>query len=233
MPNQLKAIIFDVDGTLADTERYAHFPACNDAMAALDLPFHWDWATYLRLFHAIVGNANRLRSFLKEQGYEPETIETYANRFIPLKQSIYIEKYLPRVALRKGVKTIMHEAVDRGLQLAIVSSSHESQIRALLEARFFEFSPHFKHVFGKESGRKTENDGFLHKKCLLALGLPPEEVLVIEDAPDGLKAALCAHLPTAVFYNEYTFGADFAGAKLVAPSISHFDLQTLEAICFG
>jgi beta-phosphoglucomutase-like phosphatase (HAD superfamily) len=115
--------------------------------------------------------------------------------------------------------------------MAIVSSSHESQIRALLQAQFAEFLPHLNHVFGKESGRKTENDGFLHKKCLHALGLAPEEVLVIEDAPDGLKAALCAHLPTAVFYNEYTFGSDFAGAKLVAPGIHHFDLEALEAIC--
>ena len=118
------------------------------------------------------------------------------------------------------------------MRLAIVSSSHESQIKALIKAQFPEFSPHIEFVFGKESGRKTENDGFLHKKCLSALDLPPEAVLVIEDARDGLEAAQCANIPTAVFYNEYTFGTNFAGARLVAPSIAHFDLEMLEAICF-
>ncbi len=233
MPNKLKAIIFDVDGTLADTEKYAHFPACNDAIASIGLPFQWDWEGYIQLFHTVGGNASRLRLYLGKLGYAPEETEDYVKKFTPVKQKFYIERYLPQVALREGVKDIMQQAVDKDLKLAIVSTSHESQIKALLKAQFTEFLPHISFVFGKESGRKTENDGFLHKKCLASLELPPEEVLMIEDAQDGLEAAVCAGIPTAVFYNEYTYGSNFAGARLVAPSISHFDLAGLERICMG
>lgn len=232
MPSKLKAIIFDVDGTLADTERYAHFPACNDAIAEIGLPFQWDWEGYIKLFHTVGGNANRLRLYLKQLDYEPDEIEAYVKKFTPHKQSFYIEKYLPTVKLREGVKTIMQQAVDRGLKIAIISTSHESQIKALLKAQFPEFLPYIEFVFGKETGRKTENDGLLHKKGLEELGLPADQVLMIEDAQDGLEAALCAQIPTAVFYNEYTYGSHFAGAKLVAPSIRHFDLEDLERICF-
>lgn len=232
MPYKLKAIIFDVDGTLANTEKYAHFPACNDAIAEIGLPFQWDWDGYIKLFHTVGGNANRLRLYLKQLGYSPEETEDYVSKFTPAKQRFYIERYLPQVALRKGIKDIMQQAVDKGLKLAMVSTSHESQITALLNAQFTEFLPHISFVFGKESGRKTENDGFLHKKCLAALELPPEQVLMIEDAQDGLEAAVCAGIPTAVFYNEYTYGSDFTGARLVAPSIQHFNLNDLEKIIF-
>ena len=107
MPYDLKAIIFDVDGTLADTEKYSHFPSCNDAIAAIGLPFQWDWKTYLDLFHSIGGNTNRLRFYLEKLGYSAEEVEGFVERFAPLKQSFYIDKYLPRVKIRTGVKSIM------------------------------------------------------------------------------------------------------------------------------
>lgn len=228
----LKAIIFDVDGTIADTERYGHLPASNEAMKQLGLDLEWDWATYKTWINTIPGNVNRLVRNLTDLGYSNKEIEAYACEFAPLKQSIYINEYLPKIKLRKGIVTMMQQAVDANIQLAIVSTSYESQIKALLKAQLPTFYPLFDPILGKESGRKTENDGFLFKKCLSKLGLKPNETIVIEDSLSGLEAALSAGIPTAVFYNDYTKDSEFHGAKIIAPSIADYNLSQLIDSCF-
>jgi beta-phosphoglucomutase-like phosphatase (HAD superfamily) len=231
MSKNLKALIFDVDGTIADTEQYGHLPASNDAMKELGLDIVWTWNVFKGWINTIPGNANRLIHSLKERNVPQKEIDKLCEAFIPLKKKIYIEKYLPNLKLRKGIVSLMKEALSRGVKLAVVSTSHETQIRALLESQLSEFYPHFNPIFGKETGRKTENDGFLHKKCLSKLAVSANEAIVIEDAQNGLDAAQCAEIPTAVFYNDYTYGSCFNYARLVAPSAERFNLESLTNIC--
>lgn len=228
---RLKALIFDVDGTLADTERYGHLPACNDAFRELGLPLHWSWEEFKAMLH-IPGNANRLRRVLTQHStLNGDEIEAVVQDFAELKQKIYIETYLPRLPLRPGIRRIIAEAVEQQVNLAIVSTSHERQIRALVHSQLGEFADHFHPILGKESGQKTGEEGILYGKCLTLLGLPADSVLVIEDSESGAGAAIRAGLPCAVFYNDYTRGQNFAGAALVARSIEFFDLKQLEALC--
>lgn len=227
MANLIKAIIFDVDGTIADTERYGHLPASNDAMRELGLDIVWGWEEYKVWINTIPGNVNRLVYTLDNLGYSAKEIERYACDFAPLKKSIYINRYLPNLKIRAGVKAMIQEAVDARIRLGIVSTSYESQIKALLESQLSEFYPFFDPILGKESGRKTNNDGYLHKLCLAKMGVQPEEAIVIEDAASGLSAALCAGIPTAIFYNDYTKNDAFDGAALVAPSMADYNLDRL------
>ena len=231
MHTQVKALIFDVDGTIADTEKHGHLPAANDAMKELGLPFEWEWDMFKDWINIIPGNVNRLKYTLNKKGYGTEEIERLAGEFAPLKKSIYINKYLPFLQLRNGVADLIGEAVSAGIRLAIVSTSYEAQIKALLQSQLAGYYKYFHPILGKESGRKTENDGFLHKKCLNILNIKPHEAIVIEDSQNGLEAAICANIPTAVFYNEYTVGSSFKGAKIIAPGMEGYTLGKIIENC--
>lgn len=226
---KLKLIIFDVDGTIADTERYGHLPACNDAMKLIGLNLNWSWNKFKSMLD-IPGTSNRLRKELSQRNFSNIKIENYVRKFEPLKKKLYVEKYLQRINLRKGVKELINEAIKSKIKLAIVSTSYETQIKALLNAKLPDEQNYFEVILGKESGKKVDNNGYLHKKCLQLTNCKAEESLVIEDSNDGLKAAVCANISTAVFYNDYTFGSPFENAKLVAKSLEHFNLYLIMKI---
>ena len=233
MKHQLKALIFDVDGTLADTEQYGHLPASNDAMSELGLKIKWEWDTFKEWINTIPGTVNRLVHTLSEMGYPAKEIEYYAMEFAPLKKSIYINKYLPDLQLREGVADMIEQAVSTGIKLAIVSTSYEDQIEALLKSQLSDYFSYFNPILGKESGTKTDSNGYLHKRCLQIVGIEAHEAIVIEDSQSGLEAALCAHIPTAVFYNDYTIGSSFEGAKITAASMATYSLQHLIDTCLN
>ena len=222
-----KAIIFDVDGTIANSERWGHLPACNEAFKLLGLALEWDWPTFKQLLR-IPGNVNRLEhELLAMEKYSPGDIQTYIDAFIPIKKELYITKYLPKVKLRKGVKEFINCIHDEHVKLAIVSTSYESQIHELLHAKLPDEEHYFNPVLGKESGIKTGHQGMLYEKCLTKLGLEGFECLAIEDSSAGLRAAAKAHIPTVVFYNDYTENEDFTKAVLVASSVKSVDIHKL------
>jgi len=231
-PVPLRALIFDVDGTLADTEREGHLPACNEAFARLGYPVRWTWEEFKPLLH-IPGNAQRMRAALGRLGaaFPPEEIEARVTALVELKRRLYVEEYVPRLPLRPGVCELIEEALSHGVQLAIVSTSDETQIEALLRFRLGGAARRFDPVLGQRAGAKTAPDSPLYRRCLAALGTAPRETLAIEDSQVGLQAARAAGLPCAVFYNDYTFGESFAGAALVARSLEGFRLDQLAALC--
>lgn len=229
---KLKALIFDVDGTIANTEYRGHLPACNEAFATLGYPIKWTWDEFVAM-QAVPGNAQRMR--LSLQAWNPrlsdQELDERVEGLVALKKKFYIEKYLPDLPLRDGVLNIMQEALRRGVRLAVVSMSYEAQVNALLASRLPDIYAHLDPILGKESGPKTAPDSPLYKRCLAELGTKPEETLVIEDSQEGFEAAKRAGLPCAVMYNDYTFGKNFAGAQLVARSLAFFSLEQLEALC--
>ncbi len=226
-----QALIFDVDGTLVDTEREGHLPACNAAFRALGLPVAWTWEGFKEMLH-VPGNGPRLRLWLARHTDMPEAeIEDAVAHFVALKQRIYIETYLPALPLRPGVAELIAAALDEDLRLAVVSTSHEAQIHALLKTRLPEAYPHFDPILGRESGPKTGPDGRLYMDCLAQMQLTPADALVIEDSAVGVQAARRAGLPCAAIYNDITFGQPFEGAVLVANSLACITLDQLLCLC--
>ena len=224
----LKAIIFDVDGTLADTERLGHLPACNEAFEQMGLPIHWDWGYFQELMPKIQGNANRLRYVLQKMPNLSEVeIDSIVNEFEPLKKKLYINKFLPQLELREGVKSFIQKLCESGVRLAIVSTSYEAQINALLKNQLPEFASFFKPVLGKESGVKTGEDGILYTLCLNRLGLSAKECLVIEDSQIGMEAAIKAGIPTIVTYNDYTKEEDFSGSEMQVSSLAELNIEQI------
>jgi beta-phosphoglucomutase-like phosphatase (HAD superfamily) len=225
---KLKAIIFDVDGTIADTEQWGHLPACNDAFTEIGLELYWDWKTFLPLLEKIQGNANRLRHVLQTQfDYDNDKIENILKEFSSVKKKIYVEKYAANVNLRKGIVEFIEKIIAKNLKLAVVTTSHEEQVHALFDNQLTSYKKHFNPILGKESGVKTGENGILYEKCLEQLKLKPEECLVIEDSQSGTKAALKANIPTVVTFNDYTKNENFEGALMVSDSLKNIDTDKL------
>jgi beta-phosphoglucomutase-like phosphatase (HAD superfamily) len=222
-----EAIIFDVDGTIANSERWGHLPACNEAFKILGLPLEWDWPTFKQLL-TIPGNANRVRHELTRMNdYAEPDINAFIEAFVPIKKELYITKYLKKVELRSGIKEFIEAIVAAHTRLAIVSTSYEAQINELLSAKLPIVKSYFKPILGKESGVKTGEYGVLYEKCLAELDLPAEKCLVIEDSGAGFEAAKKAGIPTVIFYNDYTEKEDFTGALLVDSSVQNIDMDKL------
>jgi HAD superfamily hydrolase (TIGR01509 family) len=230
----MKALIFDVDGTLAETERDGHLPACNEAFAILGYPVRWTWTEFKGML-SIPGNGLRMRRALEQLAPAPDAaeIDAVVDRLVRLKRRLYMEKYVSRLPLRPGVAPLVREALERDVRLAIVSTSDEEQIHALLKHRLEFAADYFAPVLGKGAGQKTASESPLYKRCLAELGSQPGETLAVEDSAIGLRAALAAGLPCAVIYNDYTFGDGFAGAALVARSLEYFNLDRLGDACLG
>ena len=228
----LKALIFDVDGTLVESEKTGHMPACNEAFATLGYDIQWDWATFKTLL-AMNGNQLRMRHALslRYPTMTPTELDVAAAELFALKKNLFIEKYVYQVLVREGVVELLSEALTRGVKLAIVTMSLEAQVRALLAHHLPDYLPYFRPILGKESGTKTALESPLHHLCLQELGVQPTETLMIEDSEVGYKAAQRAGIPCAVIYNDYTFGEDFAGASLVAKNLAYFDLDRLVNLC--
>jgi HAD superfamily hydrolase (TIGR01509 family) len=226
----LKALIFDVDGTMADTEQHGHLPACNEAFATLGFSIQWSWEEFKAML-PISGNAQRMKLALTQKGTLPTAeIDAAVQRLTALKKKLYIEKYVKSLPLRAGVAELIQEAVQRGIRLAIVSTTHEEQIHALLRQHLSWATEHFVPILGKDSGIKTAPESPLYTRCLAELGTSVAETLVIEDSDVGLQAARRAGLRCAVIYNDYTFGEGFAGAVLVAPSLKHINIDWLDTL---
>ncbi len=224
---KLKAIVFDVDGTLADTERDGHLVACNEAFERMGFDIRWTWEEFKGLLK-IPGNARRMRLALSAR---TSLSQAEIDRIVPELFALKKELYLKRIAdlpLRPGVARIIREAIDRGVRLAIVSVTDEDQVRALLKAQLPKSLEYFDPILGKQSGEKNST---LYSRCAEKLGCDPSEILVIEDSEKGFKSAKGAGLHCAVVYNDYTKGQDFSGAELVVRSLECLDLDRLEKLC--
>ena len=224
---KLKAIIFDVDGTLADTEKDGHLVACNEAFERMGFDIRWTWEEFKELMK-IPGNARRMRLALSTRTSLSEAeIDRNVAELFALKKAIYLKR-VADLPLRPGVARIILEAIDRGVRLAIVSVTDEDQVRALLKAQIPESLEYFDPILGKQSGEKN---GALYAVCVEKLGCDISGILVIEDSEKGLKAAREAGLRCAVVYNDYTKCQDFSGAELVVRSLEPLDLDLLEKLC--
>lgn len=226
---KLKAIIFDVDGTLADTERDGHLVACNQAFEQMGFDIRWTWEEFKELLK-IPGNARRMRLALSTRTMlSKDEIDRLVPELFALKKEIYLKR-VADLPLRPGMARIIREAIDRGVRLAIVSVTDEDQVRALLKAQLPESLEYFDPILGKQSGEK---DAGLYARCVAKLALETSQILVIEDSEKGFKSAKGAGLHCAVVYNDYTKGQDFSGAELVVGSLEFLDLDHLEKLCLG
>lgn len=219
MTNSLQAILFDVDGTLAETERDGHRPAFNQAFAEAGLDWHWDEVRYGKLL-AVTGGKERIRHFAER--YAPQVAAR--PDFPALVQQLHAAKtrhYVDIVnagalPLRPGVAALIQAARQAGIRLAIATTTSPENVDALLRASLAAESADWFEVIGAGDivpAKKPAPDIYLW--VLERLGLPAAACVAIEDSANGLHAARAAGLRTVVTVGEYTRGDDFSGAAMV------------------
>lgn len=223
----IEALIFDVDGTLADTERDGHRVAFNQAFKEAGLDWHWDVALYGDLL-TVTGGKERISYYVAR--YQPE-LKVDVNLAVTIailhreKTRIYTELLSTgKIPLRKGVKRLLLEARAAGLRLAIATTTTPENVTALLKYTLGEDALNWFEVIAAGDivpAKKPAPDIYLW--ALEKLQLKPEVCLAFEDSENGLKSSLGAGLKTVVTVNDYTEKHDFTGASLVLSDLGELD----------
>ncbi|MDK9694794.1 MAG: HAD-IA family hydrolase [Siculibacillus sp.] len=219
----VRALIFDVDGTLAETEEI-HRAAFERAFAEDGLPWRWDVDLYRELLR-VTGGKERIRHHLAMEGVGPALDEARIARLHARKNEIYGEIVRSGgCALRPGVADLVRAAREAGLRLAISTTTSRPNVDALLAATFAGEEGLFDPIVAGEdvAAKKPAPDAYL--LAIEKLGLPAEACLVFEDSRNGLTAARAAGLATIVTPSLYTAHESFEGAAAILPDLTAFDL---------
>ena len=216
---ELKALIFDVDGTLTDNECDGHRVAFNLAFRDAGLDWHWDVPTYLRLLE-VFGGKERIRYFIEDflTGFKPPgKFDDFVRELHVLKTAHYLALLKSgALPLRPGVKRLVKEARSAGLKLAIASTTTLENAILLIEVTLGEKGLEWFDVIAcgdVVANKKPAPDIYLY--ALDKLGLNAAECLVIEDTEAGLASARAAGLATVITVNDATRDQDFSGAAIV------------------
>ncbi len=219
----LEALIFDVDGTLADTEE-AHRSAFNQAFAQHGLDWHWSKPQYADLLRT-TGGKERINAYIDSLALSPEEKSAAAAHVAALhetKTDIYTRTVLAGlVPLRDGVLTLMNAAERAGVRLAIATTTTHRNIDALLSTTLGAGAlERFSVVGAGDQVRHKKPAPDIYEYVLRELGSAPENCVAIEDSLNGLTSAKAAGLYTVVTPSYWTSGEDFAAADLVVPSLA-------------
>lgn len=228
---KLEALLFDVDGTLAETEE-VHREAFNEAFVQAGLDLQWSKPLYDELLD-VTGGKERMHYHVKREGlstsqFTPEVIaELHAQ-----KTKIYVERILKGdIELRPGIEQLLMDARAADLRLAITTTTSRINIDRLLKATIGEHALAWFEVYStgdRVTNKKPHPE--IYTLAIQDLKLAPTACLAIEDAPQGLASAVAAGVKTIVTKSAYSENKEFKGALKVlssnAPCPTLQDLQS-------
>jgi HAD superfamily hydrolase (TIGR01509 family) len=222
-PPRLSAVLWDVDGTLAETERDGHRVAFNRAFESCGLPWRWDDRYYGPLLR-VSGGFERLLHDMANRADAPVSLEERAAlaRAIHTKKNAYYAELVHSgaLALRHGVMALMRECREHDVTMGTTTTTSRANDEALLKvhlgARWREW---FAVVVCGEDVERKKPDPEVYARAVAALGLSPHDALAIEDSPDGAAAASAAGVPVIVALSTYFADTHIEGALAVGPGL--------------
>lgn len=223
----LRALLFDVDGTLADTENLGHRLAYNKAFSKLGLNFRWSPRLYRKLL-AQAGGRERLLHYLRH--YRPELGDqaaeilrdtgSWVERVHKLKTHYFRSAVAAgKIPLRPGVHRLITEAKASGLKIGLVSNASPESLNGLMAHGLSDLVPLIDIVVSGAdvAAKKPSPDGYLH--AIRQLGVCPDDCVAFEDSAMGLQAATAAGITTVITRNSNTLDEDFSSAALVLDAL--------------
>ena len=223
--SEIKAIFFDQDGVVIDTEKDGHRVAFNETFKEFGYHFQWDVETYHELLQ-ISGGKERMRHYFHDKGIFPDVKSDEEDELIKRlhkrKTEIFIELIESgQLPLRTGVKRLMKEAMDRGLIVGICTTANERAANAIAKGMLQDIK--FEFVLAGDIVSKKKPDPEIYLLALEKAGLKPEECLVIEDSRNGVLAAKEAGMHVVATTNIYTENEDLSEADIVVTCLGEPD----------
>ena len=222
-PSALKAVIFDVDGTLAETEQDGHREAFNHTFAEFGLDWHWSDETYRRLL-TVAGGKERIRHYAttrdpempRQRGFEDWLANVHRR-----KSEIYSYIVLAgNIPLRPGVQRLIRELKERDIRLAIATTTAASSVNSLIMRNFgCPMESLFEAIGTGDQIRNKKPAPDVYTRVLQQMGLPAESCVAIEDSAIGLSAARAAGVPSVITVSRYSAGEDFPGALSIVSDL--------------
>lgn len=226
---ELKALIFDVDGTIADTERDGHRVAFNLAFEQSGLDWNWSIELYGKLL-SVTGGKERMKHYLDNFNTafkKPDDLSGFIAELHQLKTQYYTQLMAKGdIPLRAGVERLLTEARQQGVRLAIATTTTPKNVEVLLSQTLGAESLTWFDVIAAGdivTSKKPASD--IYDYALKELGLDAKECLALEDSHNGLVSSLGANLKTIITINEYTEIHDFTGAALVLDHLGEPDMD--------
>jgi HAD superfamily hydrolase (TIGR01509 family) len=223
----LQAIVFDMDGTLADTEEI-HRQAFNLAFVEWHCGWQWSREEYRRLL-AVSGGRERIRQYLSQQRPELDAgqLSALAASMHRRKSDIYRELLAGTgIRLRPGVERLLREADAKGVRLAVATSSSRANLETLLRATLGGDSMGiFGAIVTSDVIEEKKPSPAVYERAIANLRVAPARSIAVEDTRNGNLAALAAGLRTIITTHSFTLDNDFSGAALVVDHLGEPDLQ--------
>lgn len=211
----LRAVVFDVDGTLAETERDGHRVAFNKALRDHGLPYQWSVAEYRELLQ-ITGGRRRLERYLRAQGHDDVDAAGLAEKLHALKTEYFTQWVRSGyVQARPGARALIRQLVELDIAVGIATTGSAAWVHPLLDRLFGDVA--FAAVVTGSDVAHLKPDPEAYRRVLDRLGIEPADAVAIEDSTPGLEAALAARLACVVVTSAYTRGDLFPGAAAVVP----------------
>ncbi|HEX7972918.1 MAG TPA: HAD-IA family hydrolase [Anaerolineales bacterium] len=219
--SQIKAIFFDQDGVIIDTERDGHRVAFNETFKEMGFDVNWDEAYYHELLQ-VGGGKERMKHHLHTRGFgkevEPEAEDQLIQAMHKRKTSLFIELIESgKLPLRPGIHRFMEEGMQAGLILAVCTTSNERAAQAIAYNILKDI--HFDFVLAGDIVSKKKPSPEIYNLALSKTGLKPDECLVIEDSRNGVLAAKAAGMHVVATTNHYTEKEDLSDADLIVTSL--------------
>ncbi len=219
----LKAIIFDVDGTLADTED-AHRIAFNKTFAENGLPWNWDVALYDKLLK-VTGGKERIKYYVESflpDFQKPADYEGFVKNLHLRKTAHYTAALRDgHIPLRPGIRQLIADARKAGLKLAVSTTTSPENVSALLEVGLGkDWAQNFDALGCGDIVPAKKPAPDIYNWVLNELKLAPQDCIALEDSNNGLRSSLAAGIKTYITTNPYTCKQDFAGAAAVFEDLS-------------
>jgi len=218
---EIKALFFDMDGVIIDTERDGHRVAFNEAFKQFGYDFNWDEQRYHQLLQ-VAGGKERMRHYFREENFLTDlSDEEMTQHLIELhrcKTTIFLDMIAAgSLPLRPGVKRFMSEAMKRGLDICLCTTSAEKSARTVVETMLPEIE--FTHILAGDIVTKKKPDPAIYNLALQKTGRSPEECVVIEDSAIGVQAAAAAGIRVIATTNSYTEGEDLSAAAIIVTTL--------------